>query len=62
VPGIAHITPLPDALQKLSTFSVGVAARCPDISVAHRAIAFLTSPAAENAIRESGLLSVRAAA
>jgi len=62
VPGIAHIPPLPDALQKHSTFSVGVAARCPDISVAHRAIAFLTSPAAENAIRESGLLPVRAAA
>jgi molybdate transport system substrate-binding protein len=55
VPGIAHITPLPPELQKVSTFAAGVAASCPNRSVARRAIEFLASSQAAEAIRNSGL-------
>jgi len=55
VPGIAHITPLPPELQKVTTFAAGVAASCPNRSVARTAIEFLASPQAADAIRNSGL-------
>ena len=55
VPGIAHITPLPSELQKVTTFAAGVAASCPNRSVARTAIEFLASPQAADAIRNSGL-------
>lgn len=55
VPGIAHITPLPEAVQKVTSFSAGVAATAPDRAAARAIIAFLASPAAAKAIRESGL-------
>jgi len=55
VPGIAHITPLPPELQKVSTFAAGVAATSPNATLARLVIEFLASPAAATAIRNSGL-------
>jgi molybdate transport system substrate-binding protein len=55
VPGIAHITPLPPDLQKVSTFAAGVAATAPDAALARSVIQLLGSPAAAMAIRNSGL-------
>jgi molybdate transport system substrate-binding protein len=55
VPGIAHITPLPPELQKVSVFAAGVAATCPDPALARSVIEFLASPAAAKAITNTGL-------
>lgn len=55
VPGIAHITPLPPELQKVSVFAAGIAATTTDADAALKAIRYLASPAAANAIRKSGL-------
>lgn len=55
VPGIAHITPLPPELQKVSSFSAGVAATSPHRDVARTVIQFLASPEAALAIKNSGL-------
>ncbi len=58
VPGIAHITPLPPELQKVSVFAAGVAATSPDPDTARRVIRFFASPAAARAIVGSGLETV----
>ncbi len=55
VPGIAHITPLPPELQKVSVFSAGVAASSPEAALARKVIQFLASPEAARAITDSGL-------
>jgi molybdate transport system substrate-binding protein len=55
VPGIAHITPLPPEVQKISVFSAGVAATSPDPALARTVISFLASAEAVPAIRRSGL-------
>jgi molybdate transport system substrate-binding protein len=55
VPGIAHITPLPPEVQKVSVFSAGVAASARDSELARAVIKFLTSPEAAHAITKSGL-------
>jgi len=55
VPGIDHITPLPEEVQKVSIFSAGVAAKCPDVALARKAIQFLASPETVKAITDSGL-------
>jgi molybdate transport system substrate-binding protein len=55
VPGIAHITPLPPEVQKVSVFSAGVAVSTRDSESAHAVIRFLASPAAADAITKSGL-------
>jgi molybdate transport system substrate-binding protein len=55
VPGIAHITPLPPEVQKVSVFSAGVAASTRDAAAAHTMIKFLVSPEAADAITKSGL-------
>jgi molybdate transport system substrate-binding protein len=55
VQGIAHITPLPPELQKMSSFAAGVAASCPDKARARAAIAFLASPEAAQTIKSTGL-------
>lgn len=55
VPGIAHITPLPPEVQKVSVFSAGVAARTADASLAYSVIRYLVSPEAAPAIRKTGL-------
>src|SRR5690242_14915717 len=55
VPGIDHITPLPPAVQKLSIFSAGVAATSSDSDAARAVIVFLSSLAASESIKNSGL-------
>ena len=55
VPGIAHITPLPPEVQKISVFSAGIAASAAHRKIAQTLINFLTSPDAAGAIRQSGL-------
>ncbi len=55
VPGIAHITPLPPEVQKVSVFSAGVATSTNDSDLAHSVIKFLASPDAAQAITKSGL-------
>ena len=55
VPGIAHITPLPPEVQKVSLFSAGVAASTTDADLASSVIKFLASPEAAHAIAKSGL-------
>ena len=55
VPGIAHITPLPPEVQKVSVFSAGVAASSTDSDLAYSVIKFLASPEAAPAITKSGL-------
>jgi molybdate transport system substrate-binding protein len=57
VPGIAHITPLPADLQKVSLFSGGIAASSPDKDMARKVIKFFASPKAAHAIVKSGLES-----
>jgi molybdate transport system substrate-binding protein len=58
VPGIAHITPLPPEVQKVSMFSAGVAATSPDAALARSVIRFLASPETAKAITGSGLDAV----
>lgn len=55
VPGIAHITPLPPEVQKVSAFMAGVGANSPDTACARKVIEFLSSAAAHPAIANSGL-------
>ena len=55
VQGIAHISPLPPEVQKISSFAAGVAASSPDKPRARSAIKFLASPDAAQAITNSGL-------
>lgn len=55
VPGIAHITPLPPELQKVSSFAAGVAASSTNTTLARLVIKFLASAEAADAISESGL-------
>lgn len=55
VKGIAHITPLPPEVQKVTSFAAGVAARCPDPALARAVIEFLASPAAAAEVASSGL-------
>jgi molybdate transport system substrate-binding protein len=55
VPGIAHITPLPREVQKVSIFSAGVGAKARDADLARSVIRFLTSTEAAPAIESSGL-------
>jgi molybdate transport system substrate-binding protein len=55
VPGIDHITPLPPEVQRVSTFSAGVARSTADSDAAHAFVKFLASPEAVRAITNSGL-------
>ena len=55
VPGIDHVTPLPPEVQKVSTFSAGVAVSSRDADAAHALIKFLGTPEAAHAITSSGL-------
>jgi molybdate transport system substrate-binding protein len=55
VAGIAHVTPLPPEVQKVSVFSAGVATTTCDAATARAVIKFLGSPAAAAAIIKSGL-------
>lgn len=59
VPGIAHITPLPPEVQKVSVFSAGVGTGTTDSDLAHSVIKFLASPEAVQAITKSGLEPIK---
>jgi len=55
IEGIAHITPLPEELQKVTRIIAGIGANSPDKSVAREAIRFLASPATAETVRKTGL-------
>ncbi|MFB3885505.1 MAG: substrate-binding domain-containing protein [Thermodesulfobacteriota bacterium] len=55
IPGIAHVTPLPPEVQKVSAFSAGVASATRDADAARALTKFLASPEAAEAITKSGL-------
>jgi molybdate transport system substrate-binding protein len=55
VPGLAHMTPLPLEVQKVSVFSAGVATTTRDADAARAIVRFLASPEAARAIAKSGL-------
>ena len=55
VPGIAHITPLPPEVQKVTQFLAGVGANSTDKALARSVIEFLASADAAAAIRKTGL-------
>ena len=55
IQGIAHITPLPPELQKVTSVVAGVAAHSTNKALARSAIEFLASPEAAQAITKSGL-------
>jgi molybdate transport system substrate-binding protein len=58
--GIAHITPLPPEVQKVTVFSAGVSVTARDKDLARSVIEFLGSEAAAGAITRSGLEPLRA--
>jgi molybdate transport system substrate-binding protein len=58
VPGIDHVTPLPPEVQKVSTFSAGIATSTRDSDAAYTVIRFLSSPEACEAITKSGLAPI----
>ena len=58
VPGIAHVTPLPPEVQKVSVFSAGVARTTTDAEAASAVIKFLASPEAAAVITKSGLVPI----
>ncbi len=55
IPGIAHVTPLPPEVQKVSVFSAGIAATARNADAARALVKFLASPEAADAITQSGL-------
>ena len=55
VPGIAHITPLPPDLQKVTSVVTCIAAHSASKDVGRSVIDFLVSPAAAQTIRDTGL-------
>ena len=55
VQGIAHITPLPPEVQKVTTIIAGVGANSPDKARARSVIEFLASPAVAQAVANTGL-------
>jgi molybdate transport system substrate-binding protein len=55
VPGIAHITPLPAEVQKVSVFSAGVAAKSTNPSAARAVVKFFSSAEAADTIKKTGL-------
>jgi molybdate transport system substrate-binding protein len=55
VAGLAHVTPLPPEVQKVSVFSAGVATSARDADTARAVIKFFASPEAVRAISNSGL-------
>ena len=54
-PGITVVGPLPEELQKVSVVSAAVSSKAKSVEAAKRFVAFLSTPAAVKAIKESGL-------
>jgi molybdate transport system substrate-binding protein len=55
IQGIDYVGPLPDAVQRVTIFSAGIATNARDREAAKALIGFLASPAAHPAIRKAGL-------
>jgi molybdate transport system substrate-binding protein len=55
VPGIDYVGPLPPGAQRVTVFAAGVAAGARAPAAARALITFLASPAADSALRKSGL-------
>jgi molybdate transport system substrate-binding protein len=55
VSGIDIVGPLPDALQKITVFSAGIATVSTEPEAGRALIEFLASPAASDAIVKSGM-------
>jgi molybdate transport system substrate-binding protein len=55
IPGADYVGPLPEALQRVTAFSAGLAAGMEQPEAARQLIAFLRSPAAHPVIRSTGL-------
>ena len=55
VPGITLLGPIPDAVQDVTTYKGGVVAASPHAADARAFLAFLLTPAASSAIRNTGL-------
>jgi len=55
IPGITVVGPIPDSVQKITTFSAGVTASAKSPKAARRLIGFLTSAEAQPTIRQTGL-------
>jgi molybdate transport system substrate-binding protein len=62
VPGIDIVGPLPDALQKVTVFSAGIATASKEPEAGKALIKFLASPAARETIVNSGLEPIEGAA
>jgi molybdate transport system substrate-binding protein len=62
VPGIDIVGPLPDALQKITVYSAGIAMVSKEPEAGKALIKFLTSPAARETIVNSGLEPIEGAA
>jgi molybdate transport system substrate-binding protein len=62
IAGIELLGPIPSELQKITTFSAGIAVGAREPEAARRLISFLASPAAAAAISESGLEPVTSSA
>ncbi len=59
IPGIEMVGPLPDPIQRVTTFSAGIGARSAQPEAARALIAFFASPAAHEVILRAGLDPVR---
>lgn len=59
VQGIKIVGPIPEAVQKVTVFSAGVAATSKSPDQAKQLIAYLSSPAARAAIEQSGLEQIQ---
>lgn len=55
IPGIEIVGPLPAPIQRVTTFSAGIATRAEQPTAAHELIRFFADPAAYALIREAGL-------
>ena len=55
VQGVDFVGPIPDEVQRVTIFSAGIAAGAREPDAARALIAFLSSPEAAGAVRESGL-------
>jgi len=59
IAGIDYVGPLPEAVQRATIFSAGIATGAKNVDAATALIRFLSSAAAEQTIRKSGLEPVR---
>jgi molybdate transport system substrate-binding protein len=62
IPGITLAGPLPEGVQQITVFSVGVLAGSREAEAARELMRFLASPKAAAATRESGMKPVEAGA